>query len=166
MEIQQPTNSDLQRLAGGMGLTLVHHAHGPKGFWQDWRRRISTQRGLTIAEYRSTLSHELAHAYYRDTPTRGGALTTSGTACGLVGGGPATHALARRGCSAVAQSSSPPPHTTLRSPSIYSIFGLTTMKGKFNAPPDHPPHPHHRPAAGHGDDPRRAAHHQRCRHHR
>lgn len=74
MEIQQPTNPDLARLAEGMGLTLVRHTGGPKGFYLDRRRRISTRRGLTIAEYRSTLAHEIAHAHYRDIPPRDGYL--------------------------------------------------------------------------------------------
>ena len=61
------TNLDLHRIADDFGVKLCKHTGGIKGFYIDHLRLISTRRGLTIAQYRSTLAHELAHAYYRDT---------------------------------------------------------------------------------------------------
>lgn len=65
------TNPDLQALAERMGVTLRRHTGGPKGWYSDSHRTISTRRGLSIAEYRSTLAHELAHAHHRDVPVDG-----------------------------------------------------------------------------------------------
>ena len=64
------TNPDLARLAESMGVRLTRHDGGPKGLYIDHLRTITTRRGLSIAEYRSTLAHELAHAHYRDVPCR------------------------------------------------------------------------------------------------
>ncbi|WP_165164947.1 ImmA/IrrE family metallo-endopeptidase [Corynebacterium qintianiae] len=64
------TNPDLARLAEGMGVRLQRHDNGPKGMYVDTTRTITTRRGLSIAEYRSTLAHELGHAHYRDVPCR------------------------------------------------------------------------------------------------
>ena len=64
------TNPDLHRLAESMGVHLTHHDGGPKGLYLDQVRTITTRRGLSIAEYRSSLAHELAHAHYRDVPCR------------------------------------------------------------------------------------------------
>lgn len=61
------TSHDLHVLADHMGIHLAKHAGGLKGFYIHDLRLISTRRGLTIAEYRSTLAHELAHAHYQDT---------------------------------------------------------------------------------------------------
>ncbi|MDK4286975.1 ImmA/IrrE family metallo-endopeptidase [Corynebacterium pseudodiphtheriticum] len=63
------TNPDLHRLADTLGVRLVRHNGGPKGFYNHYARIISTRRGLSIAAYRSTLAHELGHAYYKDEPT-------------------------------------------------------------------------------------------------
>lgn len=63
------TNPDLHRLAEEMGVRLRRHDGGPKGFYDDATRTISTRRGLPIAQYRSTLAHELGHAHYGDVPT-------------------------------------------------------------------------------------------------
>lgn len=63
------TCPDLARLADDMGVLLTRHDSGPKGFYDDATRTISTRRGLPIAQYKSTLAHELAHAHYRDVPT-------------------------------------------------------------------------------------------------
>ena len=65
------TCPDLARMAEQMGVTLRRHDGGKKGWYSDRYRAISTRRGLSIAEYRSTLAHELGHAWHRDTPTRG-----------------------------------------------------------------------------------------------
>lgn len=64
------SNPDLARLAEDMGVRLQRHDGGPKGFYLDAERLISTRRGLSIAEYRCTLAHELGHAYYRDIRVR------------------------------------------------------------------------------------------------
>ena len=66
---QMITNPDLHRLADTLGVRLVRHNGGPKGFYNHYARVISTRRGLSIAAYRSTLAHELGHAYYKDEPT-------------------------------------------------------------------------------------------------
>lgn len=63
------TCPDLQRMADEMGVRLERHDGGPKGLYVDASRTITTRRGLSIREYRSTLAHELAHAHYRDVPT-------------------------------------------------------------------------------------------------
>lgn len=65
------TNPDLARLAEGLGVVLRKHTGGPKGWYDHQSRTISTRRRLSIAEYRSTLAHELAHAIYGDTPRFG-----------------------------------------------------------------------------------------------
>lgn len=69
MTTQTILNPDLHRLAEKMGLKLARHSGGPKGFYHHPSRTITTRRGLSIAEYRSTLAHELGHAYYSDEPT-------------------------------------------------------------------------------------------------
>lgn len=63
---------DLHRLAESMGVTLCRHMHGPKGWYDHATQTISTRRGLSIQQYRSTLAHELGHAAHRDTPTGNG----------------------------------------------------------------------------------------------
>lgn len=63
------SNRDLHAIAEWLGVTTTHHHGGPKGWWSPTRRAISTRKGLTIAAYRSTLAHELGHAYYDDHPT-------------------------------------------------------------------------------------------------
>lgn len=60
---------DLHAYADKIGVRLAKHDNGPKGFYVDATRTISTRRGLSIRAYRSTLAHELAHATYRDEPT-------------------------------------------------------------------------------------------------
>lgn len=64
------TNPDLQRLAEDMGVRLARHDGGDKGYYDDATRTISTRRGLSIAQYRSTLAHELGHAHYGDVRVR------------------------------------------------------------------------------------------------
>lgn len=60
------TNPDLHRIADDLGVKLCKHTGGLKGFYIHSLRLISTRRNLSIAQYRSTLAHELAHAHYRD----------------------------------------------------------------------------------------------------
>lgn len=54
-----------------MGITLTRHNGGHKGHYNHRTRTISTRRGMSIRQYRSTLAHELGHAHYGDTPRRG-----------------------------------------------------------------------------------------------
>ena len=63
------TCPDLARMAEQMGVTLRRHTGGKKGWYSNRYRMISTRRGLTIAEYRSTLAHEIGHAIRGDIPT-------------------------------------------------------------------------------------------------
>lgn len=63
------TSLDLRIMAEDMGILLQHHDGGPKGLYLHDHRIITTRRGLSIAQYRSTLAHELAHAHYGDTMT-------------------------------------------------------------------------------------------------
>lgn len=63
---------DLHRLAESMGVTLRRHSGGVKGWYDHATRTISTRRGMSIQQYRSTLAHELGHAHYGDTPTGNG----------------------------------------------------------------------------------------------
>ena len=63
---QKITNPDLHALADELGVTLIKHNGGGKGYYIHEQRVITTRRGLSIAEYRSTLAHELAHAHYQD----------------------------------------------------------------------------------------------------
>lgn len=53
-----------------MGVSLTRHDGGLKGFYIDELRLISTRRGLSVAEYKSTLAHELAHAHFGDRLTK------------------------------------------------------------------------------------------------
>lgn len=66
------TSPDLHRLAESMGVTLTRHTGGKKGWYDHATRTISTRRGMSIAQYRSTLAHELGHAAHRDIPTGNG----------------------------------------------------------------------------------------------
>lgn len=63
---------DLHRLAESMGVTLRRHNSGEKGWYHHPTRTISTRRGMSIQQYRSTLAHELGHAHYGDTTTGNG----------------------------------------------------------------------------------------------
>ena len=65
-------NADLHRLAESMGVRLVRHDNGVKGWYCHETRTISTRRGMSIAAYRSTLAHELGHAHYGDIPQENG----------------------------------------------------------------------------------------------
>ena len=69
MENLTTTNLDLSRLADALKITLTKHDGGKKGYWHPSSRTITTRRGLSIAEYKSTLAHEIAHAFHGDTPT-------------------------------------------------------------------------------------------------
>ena len=65
------TCPDLHTHAQELGVRLRRHTGGPKGIYHHTLRTISTRRGMSIQQYRSTLAHELAHAHYGDTPRRG-----------------------------------------------------------------------------------------------
>lgn len=62
----------LHAYAESIGVQLVRHDNGPKGYYCHDTRTISTRRGLSIRAYKSTLAHELAHATYGDVPTGNG----------------------------------------------------------------------------------------------
>ena len=66
------TCPDLHRYAEQIGVRLVKHDTGGKGWYHHPTRTISTRRGLSIQAYKSTLAHELAHATYGDVPTGNG----------------------------------------------------------------------------------------------
>lgn len=70
------TSPDLQSIAEAMGVRWQRHDGGPKGFYYHPSRTISTRRGLTIAEYRSTFAHELGHAHHRDVQQTNGYYNT------------------------------------------------------------------------------------------
>lgn len=63
---------ELHDLAHLLGVTLTHHDGMPKGWYSHNHRLISTKRGMSVSDYKSTLAHELAHAYYRDQKTTNG----------------------------------------------------------------------------------------------
>lgn len=62
----------LHAYAEAIGVQLVKHDNGGKAWYHHRTRTISTRRGLSIATYKSSLAHELAHATYRDIPTGNG----------------------------------------------------------------------------------------------
>ena len=62
----------LHKFAESIGVTLTRHSCDRKGWYDHPTRTISTRRGMSIAQYRTTLVHELGHAYYGDTPTGNG----------------------------------------------------------------------------------------------
>lgn len=62
----------LHAYAESIGVQLVRHDTGLKGYYCPSTHTISTRRGLSIRAYKSTLAHELAHATYRDVPTGNG----------------------------------------------------------------------------------------------
>ena len=48
---------------------------GVPGYYHHPTRTISTRRGMSARQYRSTLAHELGHATYRDVPQPNGHYT-------------------------------------------------------------------------------------------
>lgn len=60
---------DLHDMAYIMGVELRHHHGLPKGWYSPSLRVISTMRGMTVWDYKSTLAHELGHAVYNDQKT-------------------------------------------------------------------------------------------------
>lgn len=64
------TSPDLHRLAETLGVTLHRHTGGQKGWYDHQLRIISTRRGMSITQYRSTLAHELGHAHHGDVACR------------------------------------------------------------------------------------------------
>lgn len=59
----------LQQLAEDMRIRLIRHTGGIKGWYDHPTRTISTRRGMAVQQYRSTLAHELGHAWHGDIPT-------------------------------------------------------------------------------------------------
>lgn len=72
MTLRLTTYPMLHSYAEAIGVQLVKHDNGRKGWYCDKTRTISTRRGLSIQAYKSTLAHELAHATFRDVPTGNG----------------------------------------------------------------------------------------------
>ena len=70
--LTQTTFPDLHRLAEALNVTLTHHEGGAKGYYRNTTRTITTRRGLSAAQYKCTLAHELGHAFHHDTPTGNG----------------------------------------------------------------------------------------------
>lgn len=63
------TCPDLHHVARQLSVTLTRHTGGVKGYYNHATHTISTRRGMSITQYRSTLAHELGHAHYGDHPT-------------------------------------------------------------------------------------------------
>lgn len=68
LEMKATTNPDLHRLAETHGVQLKRHTGFGKGYYHAPTHTITTRRGMSIQQYKSTLAHELAHAIRRDTP--------------------------------------------------------------------------------------------------
>ena len=62
----------LHKFAESIGVTLTRHTGGRKGWYDHPTCTISTRRGMSIAQYRTTLAHELGHAAHGDLPTGNG----------------------------------------------------------------------------------------------
>lgn len=62
------TNPDLHRLAETHGVQLKRHTGFGKGYYHAPTHTITTRRGMSIQQYKSTLAHELVHAMRRDVP--------------------------------------------------------------------------------------------------
>lgn len=62
----------LHQFADDLGVKLIRHSGGIKGWYDHPARTLSTRRGMSIAQYRSTLAHELGHAWHGDVPTGNG----------------------------------------------------------------------------------------------
>ncbi|MEJ6019167.1 ImmA/IrrE family metallo-endopeptidase [Corynebacterium sp. H113] len=67
--IREITTLDLEELAQSMGLTIIYHRDGPKGWCSLHTKTISLRNDLTHREYRSTLAHEIGHAIRGDIYT-------------------------------------------------------------------------------------------------
>lgn len=68
LEMKTTTNPDLHKLAEALGVRTQSHTGGGKGYYDAHTHTITTRRGMSIRQYKSTLAHELAHAIRRDTP--------------------------------------------------------------------------------------------------
>ena len=62
------TNPALHRLAETLGVTVKRHTGGGKGYYDARTHTITTRRGMSIQQYKSTFAHELIHAMRRDVP--------------------------------------------------------------------------------------------------
>lgn len=60
--------TDLHIMAEMLEVNLTKHDDGLPGRYHHATRTISTRRGMSARQYRSTLAHELGHAAYGDTP--------------------------------------------------------------------------------------------------
>ncbi len=61
-----PTLTDLGALAADLDVTLhmAHLEHGLLGFYEPTEARVYFTFGLTLAEQRSVIAHELAHVHF------------------------------------------------------------------------------------------------------
>lgn len=66
---QAITTHSLLLMAASIGVSLTEHHYGKKGYYHHPTRTISLRADLSERAYRSTLAHELAHAYYGDEAT-------------------------------------------------------------------------------------------------
>lgn len=66
--MKNTTNPALHRLAETLGVTVKRHTGGGKGYYDAHTHTITTRRGMSIQQYKSTLAHELAHAMRKDVP--------------------------------------------------------------------------------------------------
>lgn len=67
--MQAITTPEIVALAGSIGVSLTDHQSGPKGLYDNRTRTISLRTGLSERAYRSTLAHELGHAFHGDELT-------------------------------------------------------------------------------------------------
>lgn len=66
-QVKTPSTSQLLDLAWKItGHPVRWHLHGPKGSWTG--RLISLRHGMSDAQTRSTIAHEIAHAVRQDPP--------------------------------------------------------------------------------------------------
>lgn len=63
------TSPDLHALAEALGVRIVRHDGGIPAWYHHDSRTISTRRGQSIELYRSSLAHELGHAFYGHLPS-------------------------------------------------------------------------------------------------
>lgn len=66
--MKNTTNPALHRLAETLGVTVRRHTGGGKGYYDARTHTITTRRGMSIQQYKSTFAHELVHAIRRDVP--------------------------------------------------------------------------------------------------
>lgn len=66
--METSTNPALHKLAETHGVRTQRHTGGGKGYYHAPTHTITTRRGMSIQQYKSTFAHELAHAIRQDVP--------------------------------------------------------------------------------------------------